>query len=440
MTPATFWTVQPKMMNSNRPTRPGQSTRTAHPASKTAAVRHKPTAGTKTPAKKQTKSTVNGSYVLVFFAVILLIVLIRSIGGGKNDNTAPETAQTTETPQTQIVEEASQPEPTAGIVDFDALYASAQEEKTVENHMLPVLRNNESMKEKKVAITIDDLTVPANLDAILDLCETYGFRITLFALGKNASINSSQLKRAYRMGCEIGNHTYDHTFTYSPDDAGLIKEMRDTEVAVNNALGFAYHMKLWRCPGGNGSYDPRLHNMLYEEGYEAVVFWNVSARDMKTVKKQVTPGSILLYHTKDSDVKFLRQLIPALYNAGYTSVTVGELMGYSDEQVSELPGIYPDFDTLEYSYDDTTFKLKTRMYGVALLQERLAELGYLNESGVDGDYGSGTETAVKQAQTDAGLPVTGEADPEFRKLLFSENAPHAPFGYVIPTTTTTTEE
>lgn len=48
---------------------------------------------------------------------------------------------------------------------------------------------------------------------------------------------------------------------------------------------------------------------------------------------------------------------------------------------------------------------------VEALQSQLMKLGYdLGKWGADGDFGSATESAVKEFQANHGLPVTGVAD------------------------------
>lgn len=61
---------------------------------------------------------------------------------------------------------------------------------------------------------------------------------------------------------------------------------------------------------------------------------------------------------------------------------------------------------------------------VKLLQEQLIKLGYLSGK-ADGDFGSKTEEAVKQAQAALKLEQTGIADPLFLTMLFMDNAPTA---------------
>lgn len=62
---------------------------------------------------------------------------------------------------------------------------------------------------------------------------------------------------------------------------------------------------------------------------------------------------------------------------------------------------------------------------VAQLQTRLKELGFYSIS-VDGDYGNGTEKAVKAFEAYNGLEETGIASAELQALLFSDEAKGIP--------------
>ncbi|MBO4367118.1 MAG: peptidoglycan-binding protein, partial [Clostridia bacterium] len=58
---------------------------------------------------------------------------------------------------------------------------------------------------------------------------------------------------------------------------------------------------------------------------------------------------------------------------------------------------------------------------VKKMQQRLYELGWFNDVR-DGDFGSGTQSAVKAFQQASGLSVTGIADGETLDAMYAENA------------------
>lgn len=61
---------------------------------------------------------------------------------------------------------------------------------------------------------------------------------------------------------------------------------------------------------------------------------------------------------------------------------------------------------------------------VRLLQQRLKDKGYL-AGAVDGDFGGETERSVSAFQNQHDLPVTGVADADMQKLLYSDAAQQA---------------
>ena len=64
--------------------------------------------------------------------------------------------------------------------------------------------------------------------------------------------------------------------------------------------------------------------------------------------------------------------------------------------------------------------------GTRALQQQLADLGYLLQSGVDGKAGPGTTAAVIAFQKWQGLPRTGQADERTRAALATAAAPRPP--------------
>ena len=58
---------------------------------------------------------------------------------------------------------------------------------------------------------------------------------------------------------------------------------------------------------------------------------------------------------------------------------------------------------------------------VQALQERLVELGYLDDK-ADGIFGGNTTNAIRDAQEQAGMEVTGVADNAFQQYIFSSSA------------------
>ena len=102
-----------------------------------------------------------------------------------------------------------------------------------------------------------------------------------------------------------------------------------------------------------------------------------------------------------------------------TELTGAEALGLVDtEQTTGLSGNYPTLQLGSRDGDDSAAY-------VVMLQNRLAELGYLT-SAADGQYGQMTETAVLAFQEANGLTPTGIADDTTQSVLYSSAAKPAP--------------
>ena len=103
------------------------------------------------------------------------------------------------------------------------------------------------------------------------------------------------------------------------------------------------------------------------------------------------------------------------------ALTGEEALGLVDSQVSGGEGASARYPTLQIGSRDGD---DNGAY-VVMLQNRLQQLGYLGGA-VDGQYGSGTETAVIRFQEANGLTPTGIADDSTQSVLYSADAKVAP--------------
>lgn len=104
--------------------------------------------------------------------------------------------------------------------------------------------------------------------------------------------------------------------------------------------------------------------------------------------------------------------------------------GSSDNGVDNLDfghggGTAPAYTPASTNYQ--TLKQGSKGQAVRDLQQRLTDLGYLNDK-VDGAYGRNTNTAVRSFCSQNGLPIRSEATPEMQELLYSSSAQY----YVEP--------
>ena len=263
-------------------------------------------------------------------------------------------------------------------------------------------------QDKVYAITIDDCNQPDNLRKMVDLIASYGGHATIFPIGENVEMCKKVLKSAWEQGFEIENHTWSHCGLYNVDDDEMAAQIWRQNAAVSEALGVDYQMHFLRPRGGDNRYDQRTHAYMRQLGYYGIAYWTqvglkVSA---KYLDNHAQPGNIILYHTTNEDLQQLKELVPRLSREGYTFVTLNELYGLPANETaplsdhSQVPALKP------YTRFAQILRREDYLHDVLLVQQRLSELGYLNEN-YNGYYGKDTESAVRAFQKANGLQADG---------------------------------
>ena len=186
---------------------------------------------------------------------------------------------------------------------------------------------NAEKKRPMLAITLDD--GPGQYtDTLLDCLEEYGAHATFFMLGQNVESYPDTVKRMVELGCEIGNHSWDHENMYNLSLDGVAQEFSQTDNALIEACGQAATVA--RAPYGNLSQD------IIDTVGKPFFMWSLDSRDWdyKDVDKDynevmngdLTDGTIILMHDiHEPSVQALLRIIPELIEKGYKLVTVSEL-------------------------------------------------------------------------------------------------------------------
>lgn len=301
--------------------------------------------------------------------------------------------------------------------------------KTAEGY-LPVFEGIKT-EEKKIAITVDDLWSKENLQAILDVCEETGAKLTFFPIGDAVKDKTDLLRAMHEAGHQIENHTYNHVNLYALSTEEMCQELLKQNQLINEALGVDYQMHFFRPRGGNSDYDKRMHNMLAQMGYAGVSHWTLSGTpEMSKWVSEVKPGTVMLFHATDKDAKKLLKAIPELVKVGYQVVTLNELYNIPANETYPLGSTTIgkiealDLEAIENDVPIQLLKNGDTSYDVRRLQLRLKDLGYYAKD-CDGEYGSGTVKAVEAFQAAAGLTVDGMAGPLTQEALFAQEAPRA---------------
>ena len=202
-----------------------------------------------------------------------------------------------------------------------------------------------SKKRPMIALTFDD--GPGEYtETLLDTVEKYNIHVTFFMLGQNVEGRESTIQRMVKLGCEIGNHTWDHQELPNMDLDSALQEFQKTDDALVKACGQA--PTICRAPYG----------AITDEQMSAVgkpfFMWSTDSLDWKLMDadadynqimndSSLGDGSIILMHDiHEPSVKCATEkLIPALIDQGYKLVTVSELAEAKDVTLQSTS--YSDF-------------------------------------------------------------------------------------------------
>ncbi len=182
------------------------------------------------------------------------------------------------------------------------------------------------LNQKMVALTYDD-GPSAHTQTILDVLKQYNSVATFFVVGECVPRYPDAVKRAYEIGCEIGNHTYNHKILTKIDAASMKSQVSKTNEAVKKITGVS--PVVMRPPGGGCS------DTVKKTVAMPLILWSIDTLDWKTRNSAATQAAVL-NNVRDGDIVLMHDLhgptaeaskviIPELVKRGYQLVTVSEL-------------------------------------------------------------------------------------------------------------------
>lgn len=186
---------------------------------------------------------------------------------------------------------------------------------------------NEEKKKPMLALTFDD--GPGQYtDTLLDCLEENNAHATFFMLGQLVSSYPDTVKRMVELGCELGNHSWDHLDLTSMDLDSAAKEYSDTDNALIEACGQASTVA--RAP--YGSYNQSVIDAVGKPFF----MWSLDSMDWSYLDAEMdyntimngdlTDGSIILMHDiHEPSVQAAQRIIPDLIERGYKLVTLSEM-------------------------------------------------------------------------------------------------------------------
>ncbi len=201
---------------------------------------------------------------------------------------------------------------------------------TVPYYIRPNLDPNKPM----VALTFDDGPNYSSTSKILDTLQEYNGSATFFIVGSrlHSSDNAECAKRMVQMGCQLGNHTYDHSHYGKQVVADDINWGIDE---IEKATG--HKPTAFRPTGG------ALTDFIENNAQAPLYIWSLDTLDWKyrdgnriynVVVGEAKDGDIILMHDiYSTTADAAASVIPALVQKGFQIVNVAELSYYKGYEV-----------------------------------------------------------------------------------------------------------
>ncbi|WP_251423947.1 MULTISPECIES: polysaccharide deacetylase family protein [Lactococcus] len=190
------------------------------------------------------------------------------------------------------------------------------------------VRNKQLASKKLVALTFDDGPDPQTTPRLLSILKKENVPATFFILGNRLALYPEIVKQEYKLGHQVGSHTFNHLNLPQLPMKEVQEEIKNTADLVQKTLGIA--PQGLRPP--YGATTPEIN----AQAQTPIIQWSVDSLDWKSknadqieqvVMNEVYDGSIILMHDiYDSSVDGAEKVIKKLKRQGYTFVTVNQLI------------------------------------------------------------------------------------------------------------------
>ncbi len=191
-----------------------------------------------------------------------------------------------------------------------------------------------SRSEKKIALTFHGAGSTAYANALLDTLKGTSTPATVFAIGAWLKANPTMAQKIVDGGHDIGNHTMNHFQMKTLNAVKVKSEIAGCAAELKSLIG--NHGAFFR-PSGTQYSTPLIRQTALRYGYSRCISYDVDSHDyqdpgkaavIKNVMTNIKGGSIVSLHFGHKNtVEALPFLLKELQSAGYTPVTVTQLIG-----------------------------------------------------------------------------------------------------------------
>ncbi len=206
------------------------------------------------------------------------------------------------------------------------------------------IRTNLDPNKPMVALSFDDGPNKSTTSIVLDTLEKYNGSATFFIVGSRLQYqgNKECAERMVKLGCQLGNHTYDHSH-YGNDVTA--DDIQNGINAIKEATGC--EPTAFRPTGGY------ISDTIKQNANAPIFIWSLDTNDWRhkkdsgktydAVMDNVSDGDIILMHDiYESTAEAVSNFVPQLVEQGYQIVNIAELAYYKNASL-ENGQIYYSF-------------------------------------------------------------------------------------------------
>lgn len=188
-------------------------------------------------------------------------------------------------------------------------------------------------RPKLIALTFDDGPYPISTPLLLDVLDDLHVPATFFLIGQDAQQYPELARRLVAAGEEITNHTMIHPNLERLDPDAVRAQLSEAANVLRRYTDNPSARTMMRPPGGR--FTVQTIEVVQRAGYD-VILWNddpgdwegfTAAEMLRHIGQKATAPEILLLHMGVfPTIEMLPELVKGYRAAGYTFVTVQQLL------------------------------------------------------------------------------------------------------------------
>jgi peptidoglycan-N-acetylglucosamine deacetylase len=205
-------------------------------------------------------------------------------------------------------------------------------------------------RPRLVALTFDDGPYPVTTPLLLQTLRDLRVPATFFLIGRDAEQFPELVRAIAADGHEIADHTLTHPNLDQLGDAAVTRELREGAASLERIAPDPAERTLFRPP--HGRYTVATLGAAQAAGFDTIL-WSDDPGDWRSIsaaevedhlfRHAVAPEIVLLHNGSMATAQALAEVASRYRAAGYTFVTVGELLRRSSaDQLNRPARTSPD--------------------------------------------------------------------------------------------------